>query len=151
MDREAAIRSPIGSPMADGHCPRERLIRAYGYNFMKVADVGSRWPDPSQSSLGTTETCLCSGVSLPRHTHLYPGALLHSLESPGYAPLSSGDEMLVEFSDGVSVTGCLPDADGSTALLQMPAYRTRRRTTVQARTWRIISTDEPGLFRVHKC
>lgn len=37
--------------------------------------------------------------------HLYPGALLRSLDDPSGARLSAGDELLVEFSDGVLASG----------------------------------------------
>ncbi len=84
------------------------------------------------------------------HTHLYPGSLLRNLEAPGSVRLSPGDEMLVEFSDGILVTGCLLEVDGSTALLQMPAYRTQRGTILESRTWSVVAADEPGPLRVRK-
>jgi hypothetical protein len=78
------------------------------------------------------------------HTHLYPGALLRCLDTPGEARLSAGDELLVEFSDG------LLEAQADGAVLQMPAHRTRRATTVAARTWRITPGGTPGLVRIHR-
>ncbi|MBB2926621.1 hypothetical protein FHX59_001030 [Paraburkholderia silvatlantica] len=84
------------------------------------------------------------------HTHLYPGSLLRNLEAPGRARLSPGDEILVEFSDGEPVTGRLLEVDESTVLLQMPAYRTQRGTTVECRTWSVVAADEPGRLRVQK-
>ena len=84
------------------------------------------------------------------HTHLYPGALLRRLDASGDTRLSPGDEMLVEFSDGVLATGRLLEADKDTAVLQMPGYRTQRGTNVVARAWRLVTADELGLLRVNK-
>ena len=84
------------------------------------------------------------------HTHLYPGALLRCLDTPGAARLSAGDELLVEFSDGASASGRLLEARADGAVLQMPAHRTRRATTVAARTWRIAPGGTPGLVRIHR-
>ncbi|MGY1488263.1 hypothetical protein ACW4YW_02535 [Methylobacillus pratensis] len=64
--------------------------------------------------------------------------------------LSQGDELLVEFSDGVTVSGQLSHADADAATLQLPTYRTRQGTDVAARTWRIVPGDEPGLMHVKK-
>lgn len=83
------------------------------------------------------------------HTHLYHGALLRRLDAPCPAP-SSGDEMLVEFSDGVSATGQLRGVDGDLVVLQMPTYRTGRGTQVAAKTWRLGPAEEPGAMRVRK-
>ncbi|MCW5621234.1 MAG: hypothetical protein KIS79_09035 [Burkholderiales bacterium] len=84
------------------------------------------------------------------NTHLYPGALLRSLDTPSEAHLSAGDELLVEFSDGVFASGRLLEVAPNAALLQMPTYRTQRKTTVAERTWRIVPGDESGLVRVQK-
>lgn len=84
------------------------------------------------------------------HTHLYPGAFLRSLDAPGGTRLSPGDEVLVEFSDGVLASGRLLEADADAAVLQMSLYRTQRGTDVAARTWRLVPAGEPGLIRVHK-
>ncbi|MFT3718230.1 hypothetical protein [Pseudorhodoferax sp.] len=82
------------------------------------------------------------------NTHLYPGALLRSLDAPGKGALSAGDALLVEFSDGVAASGQLLHAGPNAAVLQMPAYRTRRQTTVAARSWRLVPGGTPGLVRV---
>ncbi|HCF1728988.1 hypothetical protein ACYTSM_02025 [Pseudomonas aeruginosa] len=71
------------------------------------------------------------------NTHLYPGAVLRSLDAPSEARLSAGDELLVEFSDGIVASGRLLQGEPNAAVLQMPTYRTQRRTAVAARTWRI--------------
>ncbi|MGD9946347.1 MAG: hypothetical protein AB7F71_17220 [Burkholderiaceae bacterium] len=84
------------------------------------------------------------------NTHLYAGAMLRSLEPPGEERLSAGDEMLVEFSDGVAVSGRLIEVEPTAAVLQVPVYRTLRQTTVAARTWRLVPGGEPGLIRVQK-
>lgn len=63
------------------------------------------------------------------NTHLYPGALLRCLDAPGEACLSAGDELLVEFSDGVVAGGRLLRAEPDAAVLQMPGYRTSRPST----------------------
>ena len=84
------------------------------------------------------------------NTHLYSGAVLHSLDVPGKARLSAGDELLVEFSDGIVVSGRLLHVEPHAAVLQMPTYRTRRRTAVAARAWRIAPGGEAGLVRVQK-
>ena len=84
------------------------------------------------------------------NTHLYPGAVLHSFDVPGKARLSAGDELLVEFSDGIVAGGRLLQAEPNAAVLQMPGYRTQRKATVAARTWRIIPGGEPGVARVQK-
>lgn len=84
------------------------------------------------------------------HTHLYPGALLRSLDAPGDVRLSPGDELLVEFSDGVLASGRLLTADSNTAVLQMPLHRTRRGTDVAPRAWRLVPGSGPGLMRVQK-
>ena len=76
--------------------------------------------------------------------------MLRSLDAPGEARLSAGDELLVEFSDGVVASGRLLQAEPDAAVLQVPAYRTQRATRVAARTWRIIPGDKPGLVRVQK-
>ncbi len=83
-------------------------------------------------------------------THLYPGALLRSLDTPGTERLSAGDALLVEFSDGMSAGGRLLDAQPDRAILQLPSHRTQRGTVVAARTWRIVPGGEPGLARVQK-
>lgn len=82
------------------------------------------------------------------NTHLYPGALLRSLDAPGKARLSAGDQLRVEFSDGVLASGQLLEVEPNMAVLQIPTYRTRRGTTVAARAWRIVPGGEPGLVRV---
>jgi len=84
------------------------------------------------------------------NTHLYPGALLRSLDAPGESSLCAGDELMVEFSDGMAVSGRLLQAEPDAAVLQLPSYRTRRNTTVAARTWRIAPGGEAGLARVQK-
>ena len=86
------------------------------------------------------------------NTHLYPGALLRRLDAPDDASFSAGDDLVVEFSDGMHVSGRLLEAESGSgaAVLQMPGYRTQRRTTVAARTWRIAPCSEPGLMRVEK-
>jgi hypothetical protein len=84
------------------------------------------------------------------NTHLYPGAFLRSLEAPDETRLSTGDGVLVEFSDGVFVNAQLLDATPTTATLQIPGYHTRRGTMVAARTWRIVPADKPGLVRVQE-
>lgn len=84
------------------------------------------------------------------HTHLYPGALLRSVDAVGEVPLSPGDEILVQFSDGVLASGRLLEADGDETVLQMPIYRTQRGTEVEARAWRLVPAGEPGLIRVHR-
>ncbi|MBN9460884.1 MAG: hypothetical protein J0H00_06625 [Burkholderiales bacterium] len=82
------------------------------------------------------------------NTHLYPGALLRSLDAPDEVRLSAGDELLVEFSDSVLASGQLLEVQPNMAVLQLPTYRTRHGTTVAARTWRIVPGGEPGLVRV---
>lgn len=84
------------------------------------------------------------------NTHLYPGALLRSLDAPSETRLSAGDEVLVEFSDGVFVSGRLLQTAPEAAVLQMLAYRTRHATNVVPRTWRIVPGGKPGLVRVQK-
>ncbi len=84
------------------------------------------------------------------NTHLYPGALLRSLDAPGETCLSAGDEVLVEFSDGIFVSGQLLQTAPDSAVLQMLAYRTRHATNVVPRTWRIVPGGQPGLVRVQK-
>ncbi|CAH2902112.1 MAG: hypothetical protein PCALPYG88_5718 [uncultured Paraburkholderia sp.] len=79
------------------------------------------------------------GVSLPT-TRTYPGSLLRNLDVPGHARLSTGDELLMEFSDGTLATGQLPEVDGSSALLQMPTCHTQRRTTIESRAWRVVAS-----------
>ncbi|HWK50147.1 MAG TPA: hypothetical protein VNR40_09685 [Steroidobacter sp.] len=84
------------------------------------------------------------------HTHLYPGAQLRPLDVSSEPRLSPGDDMLVEFSDGMFATGRLLEADPDAAVLQMPIYRTQRGTEVTARTWRLVSEGESGSMRVQK-
>lgn len=83
-------------------------------------------------------------------SHLYPGALLRDLDASREARLSSGDELLVEFSDGVIARGRLLEVGTDAVVLQMPLYRTARGTEVQARTWRIVPGDESDLMKVSK-
>jgi hypothetical protein len=82
------------------------------------------------------------------NTHLYPGAVLRSLDAHSEAHLSAGDELLVEFSDGIAACGRLLQAEPNVAVLQMPSYCTRRQTTVAARRWRIAPGGKAGLVRV---
>lgn len=84
------------------------------------------------------------------NTHLYPGASLRSLDPPGDIRFSAGNKLLVEFNDGVLISGLLLEAESDTAVLRMPGYRTQRRTTVAERTWHIGPGGEPGLVRVQK-
>jgi hypothetical protein len=59
------------------------------------------------------------------HTHLYPGALLRCLDTPGEARLSAGDELLVEFSDGASASGARrpwPRGRGASLRAERPAW-----------------------------
>lgn len=84
------------------------------------------------------------------NTHLYPGALLRSLDAPGGIRFSAGDKLQVEFSDGVCASGRLLRAEPDAAVLRMPAYRTQRKTAVAARAWRLVPAGEPGLVRVQK-
>ena len=84
------------------------------------------------------------------NTHLYPGALLRSLDAPSENRLSAGDELQVEFSDGVVAIGQLRQADAHAAVLAMPAYRSRHGTTVTERTWCMVPGGESGLVRVQK-
>lgn len=39
------------------------------------------------------------------NTHLYPGAFLRCLDTASEMNLKEGDELLLEFSDGVTVNG----------------------------------------------
>ncbi len=81
------------------------------------------------------------------HTHLYPGALLRSLDAPDAA--SRGEDALVEFSDGVTVTGRWSAAAVDAFVLRLPPYRTGRGTAIDAKAWRLVpAQDEPGTFRV---
>ncbi len=84
------------------------------------------------------------------NTHLYPGARLRTLDTPNDAYLTVGDELLLEFSDGVQVIGYLLTAEHDAAVLQMPAYRTQHATDVAARTWSIVPVGKPGRARVQK-
>lgn len=84
------------------------------------------------------------------NTHLYPGALLRSLDPPSEARLSPGDEWLVEFSDGVLASGQVREVEPGMAILQMPTHRTRRGAAVVARTWRVAPGGQPGLVRVQE-
>lgn len=84
------------------------------------------------------------------HTHLYPGALLRSLDNETEAHLSPNDELLVEFSDGISIVGQLLNVDSQAAILQMPLYRTQHGTEVTARIWRLVPAGEPGSIRVQR-
>lgn len=84
------------------------------------------------------------------HTHLYPGAFLRLLDTASDLRLSSGDDVLMEFSDGVFASGQVLEADAYAAVLQMSSYRTQRRTLVAARTWRLIPADEQGVLRVQR-
>ncbi|HBM64349.1 hypothetical protein [Stenotrophomonas maltophilia] len=84
------------------------------------------------------------------NTHLYPGALLRRLDIEGEGHLSAGDELLVEFSDGAVAIGRLLQVEVDAAVVQMPSYRTRKKTTVAERAWRLTPSDEPGTFRVNK-
>lgn len=84
------------------------------------------------------------------HSHLYPGAWLRCLDAPGEARLSAGDELLLEFSDGVAVGGQLLQAGPHAAVLQVPSYRTQRKTNVAPRTWRLVPGGEASLLRVQK-
>lgn len=51
-------------------------------------------------------------------SHLYPGALLRDLDASREMPLSSGDELLVEFSDGVIARGRLLEVGTDAVVLQ---------------------------------
>ena len=84
------------------------------------------------------------------HTHLYPGALLLNLDTSDAQPLSPGDEVLVEFADGVLATGQLLEGDADTAVLRMSPYRTQRGTNVAAKTWHLVSANQRGTLRVQK-
>ncbi len=84
------------------------------------------------------------------NTHLYPGALLRSLDAPGKATLSAGDDLLVAFSDGTHAGGQLLEVEAAAAVLRMPGHRTGRGTPVAARTWRIVPGGQPGWVRVQK-
>jgi len=83
------------------------------------------------------------------HTHLYPGAFLRPLDGDA-ARLSAGDDVLVEFSDGAVVSGHLLEADPDAIVLQMPTYRTRRGTEVEAKAWRVVVEGAARLMRVQK-
>lgn len=82
------------------------------------------------------------------HTHLFPGAQLRCLDTPGDQRLSANDGVLMLFSDGIFVSGRLLKAEAHAAVLYMPAYRTQRGTKVAARAWRIVPGGELGLVRV---
>ena len=84
------------------------------------------------------------------NTHPYPGAKLRSSDSPSEARLSTGDQVLVEFSDGMTVSGRLLKAEPNAAVMQLPSYRTQHKTTVAERIWRIAPGGEAGLVRVQK-
>lgn len=83
-------------------------------------------------------------------SHLYPGALLRDLDVSREVPLSSDDELLVEFSDGVIARGRLLEVGTDAVVLQMPLYRTARGADVQARAWRVVPGGDPGLMKVNK-
>lgn len=51
-------------------------------------------------------------------SHLYPGALLRDLDASREARLSSGDELLVEFSDGVIARGRLLEVGSNAVVLE---------------------------------
>lgn len=60
------------------------------------------------------------------HTHLYPGALLRHLDAAHGAAWSPGDDVQVEFSDGMTAFGRLIEAEPNVVVLEVSAYRTRR-------------------------
>ncbi len=84
------------------------------------------------------------------NTHLYPGARLRGLDAANEARLSAGDELLVEFNDGIVANGQLLHVDSHAGVLQIPAHRTWRGTEVAVRTWRIAPGSEAGQLRVQK-
>ncbi|MGY8564474.1 hypothetical protein L0938_13755 [Paracidovorax citrulli] len=84
------------------------------------------------------------------NTHLYRGARLRSLETDKRVRLASGDDLLVEFSDGVFATGIVLQTETAETVLQMPRYATQRGTVVTARSWRIEPDSELGLLRVRE-
>lgn len=84
------------------------------------------------------------------NTHLYPGAFLRCLDTVSEMNLKEGDELLVEFSDGVIVNGQLLHANAEAVTLQLPTYRAGHGTDVAERTWRIVPGDEPGFMHVKK-
>lgn len=84
------------------------------------------------------------------HTQLYPGAQLRNLDDSSGIQLSSGDEMLAEFSDGVPASGRLLAVDKGVVVLDMPTYRTQRGTDVAPRIWRLVPADERGVMQVQR-
>lgn len=83
------------------------------------------------------------------HTHLYPGhrGRISGLER--IAELSSGENCLVEFSDG-SATPAKISRSATDWRLGTDAYRTAAGTNIPARLWRIrIEEDSDGVkFRI---
>ena len=80
------------------------------------------------------------------HTHLYPGALLRSLDALDAS--SRGEDAQVEFSDGVSVAGRWSAAAVDAFVLRLSSYRTGRGTGIGAKAWCLVPTQDPGTFRV---
>ncbi|WP_454685495.1 hypothetical protein [Ancylobacter moscoviensis] len=74
------------------------------------------------------------------HSHVFPGASV-TLDDDG----KHGPGCLVEFGDGSTVIAEWHMADGD-AILQLPAYRTAKGTTVAGRDWRLVRRPD-GTWR----
>ena len=86
--------------------------------------------------------------SIP-YTHLFPGAKLTDLDGAP-EPMRQRERALIEFSDGVCVSGMIEAVAEGGYRLSVPTYRTQRRTAIEGRSWSLDATVSQEVLRVGK-
>ncbi|MBI2772494.1 MAG: hypothetical protein HYX47_22935 [Burkholderiales bacterium] len=77
------------------------------------------------------------------NTHLYPGARLQCLDTPGSERLAAGDAVLLEFADRNAVPARVLQAGPTQMTIEVPTHRTGQGAAIEARRW-IVSAAWPA-------
>jgi hypothetical protein len=83
------------------------------------------------------------------HTHLYPGARLHSPDGSPNEPLTAGDAIVVEFSDGHAANAQVLSIETGNILIAVQGHRTSSGTDIPAQRWRMEKGTAPGEVRIN--
>ncbi|MGM0585074.1 MAG: hypothetical protein ACQEUZ_10530 [Pseudomonadota bacterium] len=88
-------------------------------------------------------------VLRPTHSHLFAGCRLR-LDAP-LAPPPEGEDVILEFSDGVAAPARLSPMAGRRLRLEVAPHVTDKGTRMHARSWLLENlTDDPLALRVRQ-
>jgi hypothetical protein len=82
------------------------------------------------------------------NTHLYPGARLRCLDALAEQAFRDGDCVVVEFSDGMAVSGEVVAIGSRSMTLSMQQHSTAHGARIPAKRWLVSTEAAPGTLRI---